>query len=43
MDKTKALLEEIYLKAENAADIYELIMNLIKESSLKLQAPGGNN
>jgi hypothetical protein len=42
MDKIKALLEEIDLKAANSSNLYELIMNLIIESSSKLQAPGGN-
>jgi hypothetical protein len=39
MDKTKAVLEEIDLKAANASNAYELIMNLIKETSLPQALP----
>jgi hypothetical protein len=38
MDKIKAVLEEIDLKAARSTDTYELIVNLIQETSLKLQA-----
>ena len=41
MDKTKAVLEEINLKAANASNAYELIMNLMNDASLKLQAYRG--
>lgn len=43
MDKSKALLDEIYLKASESSNIYELIMNLMKETSLKLRAAGIND
>ncbi len=43
MDKTKAVLEEINLKSANSSNAYELIMNLIMESSSKLQVPGGKD
>jgi hypothetical protein len=43
MDRTKEVLEEIDLKAANSSNAYELIMKLIKESSLKMQVSGGND
>jgi CRISPR/Cas system CMR subunit Cmr4 (Cas7 group RAMP superfamily) len=33
MDRTKIVLDEIKLKAANSSDVYELIMNLLKEVS----------
>ena len=38
MDRIKAVLEEIDLKAASSSNAYELIMNLLKEAPSKLQA-----
>ena len=42
MDRTKAVLEEIYLKAANSSNAYELIMDLMKEASSKFQSLSRN-
>ena len=37
MDRIKAVLEEINLKAANSSNVYDLIMDLMKETSSKMQ------
>ena len=37
MDRINALLEELDLKAADSSNAYELIMKLVKESSLTLK------
>ena len=38
MDRIKAVLEEIDLKAANSSNVYDLIMDQMKETSSKLQS-----
>jgi hypothetical protein len=43
MDRINALLEELELKAADSSNTYELIMKLVKETSLTLRASRGND
>jgi hypothetical protein len=43
MDRMKEALEEIDQKAVNSSNVYELIMDLIKESPSKIHVSSGND